>query len=387
MAGGDERVVGGLDGRARRQDPGEHQPAPERLAEPALVVVAGLDADRRRVEPDEQQAVAERWQVGQRVDRAAVDEGRREAARVGSVGERGELVGGHGAAAWSAATCVAAGRAPGGQTGPSGLAGSSGGSARRRPVPGSRPGPCSPRLRFLDPAPERLAELGQGLRAVPQEHEHEDDDQDDEQVRHARHGTRWVRRGEGAAGPRGRVSWTAMLLVFGPRSVDYDFGPGHPLTPRRFGPGIDLLRAVGAEPGLAPEPAAGRGAAAVPHAALPGGRQALLGRPVRVPGGRASARAATARRSPACTRRRRPWPAGRCGRSRRSCAATSSTPSTRAAGSITRCPSGRPASASTTTRPSPSPGRGGTGCGCCTSTSTCITATASRRSTGTIRAS
>ena len=45
------------------------------------------------------------------------------------------------------------------------------------------------------------------------------------------------------------------LLVFGPRSTDYDFGPGHPLTPRRFGPGIDLLRAIGAEPGLAPEPA------------------------------------------------------------------------------------------------------------------------------------
>ncbi len=46
-----------------------------------------------------------------------------------------------------------------------------------------------------------------------------------------------------------------MLLVYGPRSTDYDFGPGHPLTPRRFGPGIDLLRAVGAEPALAPEPA------------------------------------------------------------------------------------------------------------------------------------
>ena len=45
------------------------------------------------------------------------------------------------------------------------------------------------------------------------------------------------------------------LLVFGPRSLDYDFGPAHPLTPRRFGPGIDLLRAVGAEPGLAPQPA------------------------------------------------------------------------------------------------------------------------------------
>jgi acetoin utilization protein AcuC len=46
-----------------------------------------------------------------------------------------------------------------------------------------------------------------------------------------------------------------MLLVFGPRSTDYDFGPSHPLTPRRFGPGIDLLLAVGAAPGLAPEPA------------------------------------------------------------------------------------------------------------------------------------
>ncbi|MGZ6314742.1 MAG: hypothetical protein ACXWNI_03850 [Candidatus Limnocylindrales bacterium] len=45
------------------------------------------------------------------------------------------------------------------------------------------------------------------------------------------------------------------LLVFGPRSLTYDFGAAHPLSPRRFGPGIDLLRAVGAEPGLAPEPA------------------------------------------------------------------------------------------------------------------------------------
>ena len=45
------------------------------------------------------------------------------------------------------------------------------------------------------------------------------------------------------------------LLVFGPRSLAYDFGPHHPLTPKRFGPGIDLLRAVGAEPGLAPAPA------------------------------------------------------------------------------------------------------------------------------------
>ena len=46
------------------------------------------------------------------------------------------------------------------------------------------------------------------------------------------------------------------LLVYGPRSLAYDFGPNHPLSPRRFGPGIELLRVVGAEPGLAPEPAA-----------------------------------------------------------------------------------------------------------------------------------
>ena len=45
-----------------------------------------------------------------------------------------------------------------------------------------------------------------------------------------------------------------MLLVYGPRSKSYDFGPSHPLTPRRFGPAIDLLEAVGAKPGLAPEP-------------------------------------------------------------------------------------------------------------------------------------
>ena len=51
------------------------------------------------------------------------------------------------------------------------------------------------------------------------------------------------------------ASSSGPLLVFGPRSLTYDFGPHHPLTPLRFGPGIDLLGAVGAEPGLAPEPA------------------------------------------------------------------------------------------------------------------------------------
>ncbi len=45
------------------------------------------------------------------------------------------------------------------------------------------------------------------------------------------------------------------LLIFGPRSTTYDFGPSHPLTPRRFGPALDLLRTVGAIASRAPEPA------------------------------------------------------------------------------------------------------------------------------------
>jgi acetoin utilization protein AcuC len=36
------------------------------------------------------------------------------------------------------------------------------------------------------------------------------------------------------------------LVIYGAASHDYDFGPGHPFTPRRFGPGIDLLRSLGA---------------------------------------------------------------------------------------------------------------------------------------------
>jgi acetoin utilization protein AcuC len=36
------------------------------------------------------------------------------------------------------------------------------------------------------------------------------------------------------------------LVVYGEASEDYDFGPQHPLTPRRFGPSIDLLRTCGA---------------------------------------------------------------------------------------------------------------------------------------------
>ena len=51
------------------------------------------------------------------------------------------------------------------------------------------------------------------------------------------------------------LAGTKPLLVFGPRSTTYDFGPAHPLTPRRFGPGMSMLEALGAEPGIAPEPA------------------------------------------------------------------------------------------------------------------------------------
>ena len=45
------------------------------------------------------------------------------------------------------------------------------------------------------------------------------------------------------------------IVVFGPWSERYDFGAQHPLTPRRFGPGIDLLRLTGADRFLEPEPA------------------------------------------------------------------------------------------------------------------------------------
>ena len=45
------------------------------------------------------------------------------------------------------------------------------------------------------------------------------------------------------------------LLVWSEALRDYDFGPGHPLTPKRFGPGLDLVRAVGADRLVAPEEA------------------------------------------------------------------------------------------------------------------------------------
>ena len=42
------------------------------------------------------------------------------------------------------------------------------------------------------------------------------------------------------------------LVVYGPRSLEHDFGPEHPLTPLRFGPSIDLLNSLGADDLLEP---------------------------------------------------------------------------------------------------------------------------------------
>ena len=42
------------------------------------------------------------------------------------------------------------------------------------------------------------------------------------------------------------------LVVYSDVSLTYDFGPEHPLTPRRFGPSIDLMRSVGAPEFMAP---------------------------------------------------------------------------------------------------------------------------------------
>jgi len=45
---------------------------------------------------------------------------------------------------------------------------------------------------------------------------------------------------------------SGSLLVYGEVALDYDFGPDHPLTPRRFAPSIDLLRTLGASDFVAP---------------------------------------------------------------------------------------------------------------------------------------
>lgn len=45
------------------------------------------------------------------------------------------------------------------------------------------------------------------------------------------------------------------LVIYGDVSLTYNFGAEHPLTPRRFGPSIDLMRTLGANRFLEPRPA------------------------------------------------------------------------------------------------------------------------------------
>ena len=125
------------------------------------------------------------------------------------------------------------------------------------------------------------------------------------------------------------------LLVFGPRSLAYDFGPSHPLSPRRFGPGIDLLRRSGPSRGWRPSRRATTSSNGCirPTTWLRSGAS----RPIRPDRRRPASGRATIRPSPECTRQRRRLPAGRSGRWRRSCAATSSTPTTPAAGCTMPC--------------------------------------------------
>ncbi|HUP83153.1 MAG TPA: hypothetical protein VM284_03070, partial [Candidatus Limnocylindria bacterium] len=40
---------------------------------------------------------------------------------------------------------------------------------------------------------------------------------------------------------------TGSLIVYSDAALEYDFGPEHPLTPRRFPPSIDLIRTLGAD--------------------------------------------------------------------------------------------------------------------------------------------
>ena len=76
MAGGRQRVIGGVQVRAGREDRGSDEAPPELAPQAALVVVAGRHADRRRVEPDEQEATRLRRDVGQGLDGQAVEDER-----------------------------------------------------------------------------------------------------------------------------------------------------------------------------------------------------------------------------------------------------------------------------------------------------------------------
>ena len=141
VAGGHQGVIGGLDRRPVRDDPGRHQASPERLPEPALVVVARRDADRRGVEPDEQQPIAERRQVLERLDLLAVDDGRDSMrSRPGALAEVGQVVGEHAAEGFGVEVLALARRFR-----PAGRRWCRSAACRRWCVPGSLPGPWWPR--------------------------------------------------------------------------------------------------------------------------------------------------------------------------------------------------------------------------------------------------
>ena len=75
------------------------------------------------------------------------------------------------------------------------------------------------------------------------------------------------------------------LVVYGDVSLDYDFGPEHPLTPRRFGPSIDLMRTVGAANFLEPRVATDDELDATAHARVHRGGARHRRGPVRaIPG-------------------------------------------------------------------------------------------------------
>ena len=141
VAGGHQRVIGGLDRRPVRDHPGRHQAPPERLPESALVVMARRDADRRGVEPDEQQPIAERRQVLQRLDLLAVDDGRDAMrSRPGALAEVGQVVGEHAEEGVGVEVLARAGRLR-----PAGRRWCRSAARRRWCAPGSPPGPWSPR--------------------------------------------------------------------------------------------------------------------------------------------------------------------------------------------------------------------------------------------------
>ncbi len=178
--------------------------------------------------------------------------------------------------------------------------------------------------------------------------------------------------------------WTSRILVWGEALRDYDFGPGHPLTPKRFGPGLDLLRALGAERLGRAGGGLGRGAAAPARAALHRAGALVLRSSLAAGGhGRGHRRCAGLPRHArglSSDRRRlhRSGGADPRGRGR-------AMPSRRPAGCTTRCARGLPGSASTTMshwrwrRPAMPATE------CSTSTLTSTTVTARRHSSGTTR--